>query len=142
MNKRRLWLGVLAVFACGLVLGWVAGTSYEKYESARRFQLIRSTGGLYLAQMAMKRLSAKLELTPEQAGRIAPIVEEAFREMHQLRAKLHPQFESIMREVTARMKTELTPEQTAVLVQEGDWRMLLPHSRKKGSAPTPTPPGG
>lgn len=133
MRSWRLWVGVVAVFVCGVIAGAVGGNMYARYEAVRRIHEIRESGGQMLAQMTLRRLSDKLDLSERQQKQIEPLLNEAFARGHEVMEKARPQIDQIMRETMARIKKILDPAQLAELGPQ-EHLLLLP--------PPPPPPGG
>lgn len=133
MNRGRMWLGLLAVFACGLAIGGVSGSLYERHQAAERYSLIRQDKGAFLTSLVMKRLDELLDLSSEQEKRIRPLVLAGFRRSLKLREAIRPQQEVIVRETTAEVRGLLTPQQQQKLEQSGEWKLFLPRPPAKPS---------
>ncbi len=133
MNRGRMWLGLLAVFACGLVIGAVSGSLYERHQAAERYRQIRRDKGAFLTNLVMKRLRETLELTPEQQANIQPLLLKGFRTSLKVREEVRPRQDQVMRETTDRIRALLTPDQVRKLSESGEWKLLLPwpHSRHR-----------
>lgn len=127
MKRGRMWLGLLAVFACGLVIGGLSGSLYERHQAAERYRLIRQDKGAFLTSVVMKRLDNLLDLGQEQRERIQPLVLEGFRRSLKLRETMRPSQEDIVRQTTAKVRGLLNPQQQKKLDQSGEWRLFLHH---------------
>ena len=138
MPKWRMWGGVLAVFVCGLVIGAVAGSLYERRAAISHIERIRSDRGASIAQMTLDRLRRELDLSAEQAETLKPILDDGFQRGHQLLENLRPQLDRLLQEITVQVKERLSQEQTRQLEQMGGWRMLMPPPPGR---PGPPPPG-
>jgi hypothetical protein len=126
MNRGRMWLGLLAVFACGLLIGGLSGSIYERHQAAERYRMIRHDRGAFLTSLVMERLDETLDLNREQRTRIQPLVLEGFRRSLQIRETVRPQQETIIRETAAKVRGLLTPRQIRTLEQSGEWKLFLP----------------
>ncbi len=126
MNRGRMWLGLLAVFACGLAIGGLSGSLYERHQAAERYSLIRQDKGAFLTSVVMKRLDELLDLSPEQQKRIQPLVLDGLRRSLKIRDAIRPQQGAIIRETTAKIRGLLTPAQMRKLEESGEWKLLLP----------------
>ncbi|MBU4276132.1 MAG: hypothetical protein KKC30_05255 [Proteobacteria bacterium] len=130
MKRSRMWLGLLAVFACGLVIGGLSASIYERHQAAERYRLIRQDKGAFLTQLILGRLEDTLELSAAQKARIRPLLLDAFRRSLKLREQVRPQQEQIMRETTGQLQGLLTPAQVKKLAASGEWKLLLPRPPK------------
>lgn len=140
MPKWRMWVAVLAVFACGLVLGAVAGSLYERHAALSQIARIRADRGASIAQMTLDRLERDLDLAPEQIATAKLLLEKSFERIHQLHEDLRPQMDKVLEETADQLKQGLKPEQAKRLEELGGWRALLPPLPKPGGPPPP--PGG
>ncbi|MBU4566107.1 MAG: hypothetical protein KMY53_02215 [Desulfarculus sp.] len=130
MKRSRMWLGLLAVFACGLVIGGLSASIYERHQAAERYRLIRQDKGAFLTQLILDRLDDTLELSAAQKARIQPLLLEAFRRSLKLREQVRPQQEQIIRETTGQLQGLLTPAQVKKLADSGEWKLLMPRPPK------------
>lgn len=125
-----MWLGLLAVFACGLVIGGLSASIYERHQAAERYRLIRQDKGAFLTQLILDRLDDTLELSAAQKARIQPLLMDAFRRSLKLREQVRPQQEQIIRETTGQLQSLLTPAQVKKLADSGEWKLLMPRPPK------------
>ncbi|MFH2126544.1 MAG: hypothetical protein ABIK12_08500 [Pseudomonadota bacterium] len=130
MKRSRMWLGLLAVFACGLVIGGLSASIYERHQAAERYRLIRQDKGAFLTQLILDRLDDTLELSAAQKARIQPLLLNAFRRSLKLREQVRPQQEQIIRETTGQLQGLLTPAQVKKLADSGEWKLLMPRPPK------------
>lgn len=141
MSKWRMWAGVLAVFFCGLVIGWVGGGIYHKYEAISHFERIRKSGGVFLADMTLERLSKELDLTGKQRAQIRPLLISGFRRVDKMFKEHMPKIDKVMQDVAASLKKHLTPRQREKMEKDGAWRLLRPpHPGHKDKPPPPPRP--
>ncbi len=95
MSRWKIWLALGVVFCSGLVLG-AAGTGlYLRHEIRSQINSIMSGDVQIVTGFVMTHLGRALELDPEQEAEIRPIVEQAVRQVRELRAELRPRFEAI-----------------------------------------------
>ena len=140
MSKWRIWAGVLAVFFIGLVIGWVGGGIYHKYEAIAHFERIRKSGGLFLADMTLERLSKELDLTSRQRAQIRPLLIRGFRRVDDMMREHGPKIDRVMQGVAADLKEHLTPAQKDKMDKDGAWRLLIPPHPGHKHKPPPPPP--
>jgi Spy/CpxP family protein refolding chaperone len=111
MKSWKFKLGIVGVFALGLVVG-VVGTGMFFHYSYSEFSPTRPEQA---ARHIMGRLSHELNLSDEQKEAIQPIVMDAFTQMRQLRNRLTPEIEALMAKSSERIKQHLTPDQQKLL---------------------------
>ena len=131
MKRGLMWAGLLAVFACGLIIGAVSGSLYERNQEAERFSRIRADKGAFLTNLVLKRLQNTLALTPEQRAGIQPLLLQGFHRSLKAREEVRPRQDQIMRETTEQIRRLLTPEQARKLEETGEWMVLKPWRRPK-----------
>ena len=146
MSKWRMWVGVLAVFFCGLVFGWVGGGVYHKYKAIAHFERMKKSGGVFLADVTLERLTKEIDLTGRQRALIRPLLLHGFKRIDDIMREHGPKMDKIMREVADKLAEHLTPAQKEKLGKEGAWRFLRPphpgDKDKPFQAPPPPPPPG
>lgn len=126
MNRGRMWAGLLAVFACGLMIGAVGGSLYERNLAAQRYSQIRRDKGAFLTGLVMRRLQRTLELSPAQHAAIEPMLLDGFRRSLKIREEVRPRQDMILRQTAERIRAHLTPTQVNKLSESGEWKLLLP----------------
>jgi hypothetical protein len=131
MKRGGMWVGLLAVFACGLIIGAVSGSLYERYQAAERYSQIKADKGAFLTNLVLERLQDTLALSPQQKAGIQPLLLEGFRRSLKVREEVRPRQDQIMRETVEQIKRQLTPEQARKLQGSGDWMVLKPWRRPK-----------
>ncbi|HUJ75024.1 MAG TPA: hypothetical protein VL359_09205 [bacterium] len=107
MTSWRFRLGVVAVFALGVLVG-AGGISV--YWKARIHEIFHSPPSK-VAERVLNRLSRDLDLTAEQREKARPIVVEAQAEFAAFRQAHLPELFALMRQNVERLKPILTPEQ-------------------------------
>ncbi len=131
MNRGRMWVGLLAVFACGLAIGALSGSLYERNQAAERYSKIRSDKGAFLTALVLHRLQENLALSPAQKAGIQPLLMEGFRRSLKVREEVRPRQDQIMRETAEQIRGLLTPDQARKLAESGEWMVLKPWRRAK-----------
>jgi hypothetical protein len=126
-----MWAGLLAVFVCGLVIGAVSGSLYERNQAAERYSRIKVDKGAFLANLVLERLKDKLSLSAQQSAAIQPLLLEGFRSSLKVREEVRPRQDQIMRETSDQIRKLLTPEQASELDKSGEWMVLKPWRRGK-----------
>ncbi len=135
MRSWKFKLGILAVFALGVVVGAVAAGTYYRMRAVE-FGFSRPDQAV---GHIMKRLDRELKLSDDQHKQIEPIVLESFTKMRALRSRLTPEVESLMNETAKLIKQHLDPVQQSKLDEHNAevmkrWRMFT-------SPPTSPAPG-
>jgi len=75
LTKRKVILYLLAIFVAGVASGMVVG-----YTSGRQ-KAFRPPRPSEMAEHLLQRLNERLDLTPEQLGKIKPLVEQSTANM-------------------------------------------------------------
>lgn len=140
-SRWRMWVGILAVFLCGLAVGVVGGDFYARYRTAQHIARIGKGGEDFLARMAMDRLRDELELSPEQVARIRPLLADAYRRGHEQFMAVRPKLDAIMKQTLELIRKELSEKQKAMLDRGQGIRLLLPPPPPGGPPPEGPPPG-
>lgn len=142
MNKLKLATGIVLIFALGVLTGVLGYGMYFK----QRIEHFREAGPQTRKELLMKRLTRRLELTPQQQEKVAVIFEEMREQLFSLRKKHKPDLERIREQGHARIKAILTPEQQ-VQFDEMMARLKKRHrkappfgSHEPGRRPGPTLP--
>jgi uncharacterized membrane protein YciS (DUF1049 family) len=107
MNRFKLATGIVLIFALGALCGVLGSGMYFKH----RIDHFRESGPQTRKEMLMKRLTRRLELTPQQQEKVAIIFEEMREQLFSLRAKHKPDLERIREQGHARIKVILSVEQ-------------------------------
>ena len=106
-NKVKVIAGIVLVFLLGILVGSLGTGIYAK----RKFESFVMGGPLKKRVLAMKRLSDKLDLTPEQQAGIGKIVDKAMNDLHEHRQKHHPTIKGIMDNAFSSIKEKLRDDQ-------------------------------
>ena len=130
--KWRIALGLVLVFAAGVATGLFAGA----WHSRHRF-LVRhgEMGGDRLRD----HFRRQLDLTPEQAGQVDPILEETAKRLHEVRTETSQRVAQIMEQSHRELAPHLTPEQQARIERMKQRHLRILH--RHGGHERPPPPG-
>ena len=104
--KWKLAFAFLLVFIAGLTTGGLLGTHQIK----RRFLLGPPHSGDVSGRMR-EHLQRALDLTPEQAAKIAPIVDATSAKLEAIRVETAERVRKVMEESKRDIAPQLTPEQ-------------------------------
>lgn len=108
-------LKIIALALCIFVSGILAGAFGMRIHVQRAAQDVLSGNPAFAERLVMSRLSAALDLTPEEEARLRPLVAEGAAKFAALRLKFIPEADAILDAAVLDMKRELTPEQGARL---------------------------
>ena len=139
MNRALQWkliAGFLLVSIAGGITGAFVGGSY-----ARRhfFELHHPE---QIAARMKERLRTELNLTPEQAAKISPIIDKTTAQLRDIRRDTGRRVHEIIADAHHQMAAELTDEQRQKLTQMEERHRRWRHSRfhdssDEASSPTP-----
>src|SRR4030042_5369527 len=107
MNKLKVAIIVLLVFAVGALAGSLGNKLYFKH----RFERFVKGGRPPLMHILMRKMVHELNLTEAQKADIEKIVSQAEKQIEAFRQKYRPEFEKIMDDTIAQIKEKLTDEQ-------------------------------
>lgn len=110
-RRWRFRLGIVLVFALGVVIGALGSGLYVKHTVSR---FVRADPG-QIAERVFEHLDEDLHFTPEQARAIRPIVEDATRQLVDYRKRIVADLRGVLADAVSRAKEHLTPEQQAEL---------------------------
>jgi hypothetical protein len=106
-NKIKIIAGICIVFLLGVLVGSV-GTGLYAAHKISKF----AKGEVPVRRaMVMKKLSAKLDLTPQQRPEVEKIVDQAMTELREFRQKHRPEAEKIFDHHFALIREKLDEEQ-------------------------------
>jgi Spy/CpxP family protein refolding chaperone len=106
--KWQIALALVLVFFAGLATG-VFGTVHH----IRAFMFEQRAG--HLRQRMTEHLRRELQLTPEQVGKVQPIVERSADRLEEIRTETSRRVSETMRQSHEEIAPHLTPEQKAKL---------------------------
>lgn len=104
--RWKLISGLLLVFVLGVLVGSVGTGFYLKHRLAPIIKEPRARKAFI-----MKRLSKKLNLTPNQKTKIEPIVEQMIEKRREYYRKIRPEIKRIMDQGFTQIKEELNEDQ-------------------------------
>jgi Spy/CpxP family protein refolding chaperone len=114
MNHLSRWkvaLYLAAIFVAGGVTGWTIAaraTKEKMYSSFRSDEF---------AAHLRERVRSGLDLTPDQAAKIEPIIERTCSEMKSIHRDTYKRISQIISNLNAQIAAELTPDQKAKFEQ-------------------------
>ena len=111
MNKFKLGVGVLLIFALGALAGSLGTRFYV------RERIVAFTRGDPPAVRMLKRISRQLDLTQSQREKIDKIVAATQAELFDFRRRYHPEFVQIVDKSIGLMKEQLDDAQKEKLDQ-------------------------
>jgi hypothetical protein len=104
--RWKLISGLLLVFVLGILAGSVGTGFYLKHRLTPIIKEPRARKAFI-----MKRLSKKLNLTPDQQTKIQPILEQIIEKRREYYRKTRPEIKTIMDQGFAQIKEELNEDQ-------------------------------
>lgn len=105
----KTWKVILAfagIFVAGLLVGGLVTLRVVKSLAPPRLGSPEQ-----FSPLLMKRISSKLELTPEQQEKIRPLIARAADELHQMRRTVWTNSQAVMERVDGEIAAVLTPPQ-------------------------------
>jgi hypothetical protein len=125
MTRSRSWRLVFyatLIFGAGLFIGVLAGPHL-----ARPF--LRPPTSAEMSSRILARLQSRLALTPDQAAKVKPIVEQTASQIDAIRDATTKQIADHIAESNAKIAAFITPEQKAKLDQlEAERREHMRHN--------------
>ncbi|MGZ5538494.1 MAG: hypothetical protein ACXWG0_08200 [Chthoniobacterales bacterium] len=133
-TTMKLWLALalVVVFFAGAAAGLFGGAIYAHHMFVGRH-------GGFVAHRMREHLRRELQLTPEQNGKIAPILDRLDQRLETIRNETAQRVTETMNESHAEIVPLLTPEQREKFDQMRERHRHILHLH--GGAPPP-PPGG
>ena len=139
MNQALQWkliVAFLLVFVAGGITGAFVGGSYTRHHFLGLHRPER------IGAQMKDRLSAELNLTPEQLAKVSPIIDETASKLRNVRRDTGQRVRQLIADAHRQMAVSLTDEQRQKLQQSEErhkqWRH---HHFRESSAeiPSPTP---
>lgn len=106
-NKLKVSVGVLLVFALGILAGAFGTQAYMKYRTSHFVQ----RGHEARAERFLERLSRDLDLTETQQTEIGKIVRDSHRKLAQISRRCQPEISGIIEHDFAMIRELLSDEQ-------------------------------
>jgi len=135
--KWKLAFAFLLVFVAGVTTGALLGTLHVRH----RFLGPPHSG--QVGDRMREHLRRALDLTPEQAEKIAPIVDATSAKLEAIRIESAQRVRSAMEESERQISPDLTPEQVKKLQKlKGEHERMLRHHgfrRPASDEPSPSP---
>ena len=131
MKKTKIIVGILLVFALGLLIGAMGMRLYVKH---RIDQFMGSGSPRRIIPRLMADLTRELDLTPSQRDQVEEIAADLSRELYELRIRLHPEIEKTIDTHMDKISTLLTPDQQSRLMkfrEKMEQRMLKKRFKKR-----------
>ncbi len=107
MKDLKLWLGLLALFFSGVCVGALGTWMIAEQRLVSSFTQERPPFHRFI----MRKLTRELDLNEHQRREIGKIVCRTGEELRELRERVGPERDEIMRRSREAMKVELSPEQ-------------------------------
>ena len=125
MTRALKWwlsLALVLVFLAGVATGLLAGARHARSAFVSRH-------GPQMAERMREHLRRELDLTPEQAEKIAPVIDRTARQLEAIRVETSGRVAEAMNASRAEIAPVLTPEQMERLdrLRERHQRMLRRH---------------
>ena len=133
----KISLSLVAIFLAGTVTGAVLTLRVIKRIASQQGQFEK------LPDLILSRMQARLGLTPEQTTRIQPAVEQAAKELRDLRSRAGTTIFTTLTTMDAQIERELTSEQKPQfekIRREIRSRLHLRPPPKPGEDPAPPAP--
>ena len=134
MSKLSMWVAIVAVLLAGLATGLLGGIIWSRYDFQNRMEAFRNRPAFKVNQTLMQRLDEELELTPEQKGKIKPILEAGFAKAKPLFEATRKKLDQHLQETLEQVRQHLSQEQKTKFDQAVAQRLFFP--------PIPPPPPG
>lgn len=131
MNKTKIWAGVLAVFAAGVIVGVVGGITYSRYDFEKRFDRFHKMPAGSIAKVILDKIDHEVSLTEKQRAEIEPLILEGAKKADKTMEATHQKMQQHLQELFDNIKTKLTEEQ----------REKFDMAVKNGLLRPPGPPG-
>jgi Spy/CpxP family protein refolding chaperone len=107
MKRLKAITGIVLIFALGVLTGILGTDMYYKC----RIERFREAGPSARKELLVKKLTRRLDLTPQQQEKIAEIFVEMREDLSALRAKHRPELDAIRARSHARIKAILNADQ-------------------------------
>ena len=111
MNKTKIWAGVLAVFAAGVIVGALGGIMYSRYDFQKRFEKFHKMPVKSIARVILDKIDHEVTLSAQQRREIEPLIlagaQKADKTMESTKQKMRQHLQDLFSQI----KTKLTPEQ-------------------------------
>lgn len=130
--KWKLALGFFLVFLAGVASGSFAWKWHQRHWS--------SPPPSEFARHMNERMRRKLDLTPEQSAKIAPIIEQSATKLEAIRVESGQRVRQTFTEMHQRISPQLTPEQRKKLATMEERHRQWRGRHRDFHEPPPPPP--
>ncbi len=142
MAKWKIWMGLLVLFASGVLIGGVGTRMYVRHQIAGIFSRERP----FIRNLYLRRLTRELHLTKEQRREVEQVANRVAEQFYTLRSQHRREVEAILEQSAAEIKKHLSPAQQKqfddlrmqMRARRGRWRR---GPRHRGQPPPPDMPG-
>lgn len=107
MGKTKIWIGICLIFFAGTCIGAIGSGLIIRH----KLFAILSEGQPAVFRLVSKRLTRKLDLTPEQQVKVNATIQETQQRLAALRNRYQPETRIILGEGLAAIHKELSPPQ-------------------------------
>ena len=107
MAKWKIWVGLLVLFASGVLIGSVGTRMYVRHQIAGIFSRERPV----IRNLYLRRLTRELDLTKEQRRQIEEIADRVAEQFYALRSQHRGEVEAILDRSAEEIKKHLSPVQ-------------------------------
>ena len=130
----KVSLSLVAIFLAGAVTGGVLPLRVVKRIATQQGQFEK------WPDLILSRMQSRLKLTPEQTARIKPAVDQAAKELRDLRARAGTSIFTTLTTMDVQIERELTPEQKPQFdkIRRDLRNRIRPPSKPAGTAPPPS----
>jgi Spy/CpxP family protein refolding chaperone len=138
MNQALKWkliAGFILVFVAGGISGALLGGLYARH------LFFGFHNPEQIGARMKERLRAELNLTPEQAAKISPIIDNTAIQLREIRRETARRVHETIAESHRQMAANLTDEQRQKLQQIEERHRRLRHGRFPHELPPESPPG-
>ena len=130
----KVSLSLVAIFLAGAITGAVLTLRVVKRVAAQQGQFEK------WPSLILSRMQSRLKLTPEQTARIQPAVDQAARDLRDLRASAGTTILATLATLETQIERELTPEQKPPFEKiRRDLRNRIRPPSKSGEKAAPPP---
>jgi len=141
MTQFSKWK-IIGYAAAIFVAGGISGGALGVYET--KSDLFVPTRQQELARHLLGRLRTRLDLTPDQVAKAAPIIESAATDIRSIRMETVQRINKVFDDSYAQVSAILTPQQRIVFdqIQKQRREMIQRHWQEFHRHPGPGGPGG
>jgi hypothetical protein len=133
LTKTKVIAYLAAIFAAGVLAGGAGGYALSRPRPGPKPGPPDPKG---MVQHTLQRLESRLQLNPDQLGKIRGIVEQSFTEAHQCNSSHFKEVGEIFRRMNSRISEHLTPDQKDEFerMEKERWERMRSWGRSKGGS--------